>query len=161
MNFLFDGEGYCSVFTRLEIIRKGNMNYYCFWVPFSHYDAKRLGYYDKQNFDKREYEEGTGRLILTFPEFIKGERNVHQLRSQPNMRTYFVETSWRGKETSFKMRKISLKEDIEALFKRRRKLKIIRAAREKDLQDTLKSKEKEIQMTKGFVRSGYQEHDEP
>jgi len=144
MNKIFDGNGFWSNFFRLEIHKKRDMNYYCFWVPLHINNAKRLGYDKNENFDPRLDEEGFGKLIITFPEFVKGNRNVHQLRSQPDSKVFLIEHSWEGKETPFSRRREDMRELIKEKIKKIEKLTIIKTSRQHEFVKTIRDKTKEI-----------------
>ena len=148
MNILFDGNGFYSIFTKMEIHRKGDMNYFCFWIPFIHSNAKRLGYIDKPNYDPIPDDNGYGRLILTFPEFRNTHRNMHQLRSQPDSKVFLVESSWEGNDTPFSRRREDYKNVIRAKIERIYKLNTMRENRQMEFIRAIKEKTKEIDALK-------------
>lgn len=151
-NFIFDGNGLFSEFTKLEKHWRNKKSYYCFWIPLSHEKAKKYGVFDNTNYDPEldEYEEG--RLILTVPEIIDGHKNIYELKNQPDSQIFLIETSWKQEgETEFHQRRKIAKEKIKEKKEQIEKLKIINKNRKTEFFKLMRDKTKEINLLKNLV----------
>lgn len=154
-DLLFDGRGLKTEFKKVELINYNGKNYYYFTIKYDLEEAQYYGFVGKDFYNSQTQE-----LILTFPEYIEGNKNVHELRNFPGNRIFLVETDWLGNETPLSQRKKKLEFMIKEKTKLKEELQRQLSQRELELERTLRSGFKEVQARKDFVRAGHHEYKE-